>query len=80
MNTFGLAPLILILPVLGLLFNGLFGRRFVEANQTGGERLTGWLASLMTIGAFAVSVTLFLSLMANDFQAMICLLYTSRCV
>ena len=40
MNTFGLAPLILILPVLGLLFNGLFGRRFVDANRAGGERLT----------------------------------------
>ena len=62
MNTFGLAPLILILPVLGLLFNGLFGRRFVDANRAGGERLTGWLASFMTLGAFAVSVTLFLSL------------------
>jgi len=71
MNTFNLAPLILILPVLGLLFNGLFGRRFVDANRASGERLTGWLASLMTIGAFLVSVTLLLSLLANDFQAMI---------
>ena len=71
MNTFNLAPLILILPVLGLLFNGLFGRRFVDANRAGGERLTGWLASFMTLGAFAVSVTLLLSLLANDFQAMI---------
>ena len=69
MNTFALAPLILILPVLGLLFNGLLGRRFVEANRAGGERLTGWLASLMTLGAFAVSVTLFLSLLAHDFHA-----------
>ena len=69
MNTFGLAPLILILPVLGLLFNGLFGRRFVDANRAGGERLTGWLASFMTLGAFAVSVTLFLSLLAHDFHA-----------
>ncbi len=69
MNTFGLAPLILILPVLGLLFNGLFGRRFVDANRASGERLTGWLASLMTLGAFAVSVTLLLSLLAHDFHA-----------
>jgi NADH-quinone oxidoreductase subunit L len=69
MNTFALAPLILILPVLGLLFNGLFGRRFVDANRAGGERLTGWLASLMTLSAFAVSVTLFLSLLAHDFHA-----------
>jgi len=76
MNTFALAPLILVLPVLGLLFNGLFGRRFVEANPRNGERLTGWLGSLMTIGAFAVSVTLFLSLLAHDFHAEIVPLFT----
>ena len=76
MNTFALAPLILILPLLGLLFNGLFGRRFVDANRAGGERLTGWLASLMTLGAFAVSVTLFLSLVANDFHTMVVPLFT----
>jgi len=71
MNTFGLAPLILILPVIGLLLNGLFGRRFVEANPANGERLTGWLASLMTIGAFLVSLSLFLSLLAHGFEPII---------
>ena len=76
MNTFSLAPLILILPLLGLLFNGLFGRRFVDANRASGERLTGWLASLMTLGAFVVSVTLFLSLLANDFHTMVVPLFT----
>ncbi len=69
MNTFALAPLILILPVIGLLFNGLFGRRFVEANRANGERLTGWLASLMTIGAFLVSLSLFVSLATNGFES-----------
>jgi len=71
MNTFNLAPLILILPVIGLLLNGLFGRRFVEANPANGERLTGWLASLMTIGAFLVSLSLFLSLLAHGFEPII---------
>ena len=69
MNTFALAPLILLLPVVGVLFNGLLGRRFVESNQKNGERWTGWFASLMTLGAFAVSVTLLLSLVAHDFHA-----------
>ncbi len=55
MHTFSLAPLILYLPLAGLLFNGLFGRRFVDSNRTTGERLTGWLATLMTLGAFVVS-------------------------
>src|SRR5690606_6613919 len=33
------------------------------------ERLVGWLATLMTLGAFAVSVTLFISLATNGFEA-----------
>jgi NADH-quinone oxidoreductase subunit L len=76
MNTFALAPLILILPVIGVLFNGLLGRRFVEANRANGERITGWFASLMTIGAFFVSVSLLLSLMAHDFHTEIVPLWT----
>ena len=76
MNTFNLAPLILILPLIGLLLNGLFGRRFVEANPANGERLTGWLASLMTIGAFLVSLSLFLSLLAHGFEPAIAPLFT----
>ncbi len=71
MNTFGLAPLILILPLIGLLLNGLFGRRFVEANRANGERLTGGLATMMTVGAFVVSLSLFLNLLGNGFQPVI---------
>ena len=69
MNTFSLAPLILYLPLAGLLFNGLFGRGIVNNNRHSGERLVGWLATLMTLGAFAVSVTLFISLATNGFEA-----------
>ena len=69
MNTFSLAPLILYLPLAGLLFNGFFGRGFVNRDRPSGERLTGWLATLMTLGAFAVSVTLLISLATNGFEA-----------
>jgi len=69
MNTFSLAPLILYLPLAGLLFNGLLGRGFVIRDRPSGERLTGWLATLMTLGAFAVSITLLISLATNGFEA-----------
>jgi len=69
MNTFSLAPLILYLPLAGLLFNGLFGRGIVDRNRKGGERFVGWLATLMTFGAFIVSITLFISLTTNGFEA-----------
>ncbi|MFO7662254.1 MAG: NADH-quinone oxidoreductase subunit L, partial [Chloroflexota bacterium] len=76
MNTFALAPLILILPVIGVLFNGLIGRRIIESNRASSERIIGWFASLMTIGAFLVSVSLLLSLMAHDFHTEIEPLWT----
>jgi NADH-quinone oxidoreductase subunit L len=76
MNTFALAPLILILPVIGVLFNGLIGRRIIESNRASSERIIGWFASLMTIGAFLVSVSLLLSLMAHDFHTEIVPLWT----
>ncbi len=69
MYTFSLAPLILFLPLAGLLFNGLLGRRFVDNDRASGERLTGWLATFMTLGAFVISITLFISLATNGFQA-----------
>ena len=69
MNTFSLAPLILYLPLAGLLFNGLIGRGIVDRNRPKGERLVGWLATLMTFSAFIVSVTLFISLATNGFEA-----------
>jgi NADH-quinone oxidoreductase subunit L len=71
MNAFGLAPLLLLFPAIGVLFNGLVGRRFIEADAKIGERWSGWIASLMAIGSFVVAVLLFLSLRANEFQAMI---------
>ena len=76
MNTFSLAPLILILPLAGLLINGLVGRRFVDANRESGERLTGWLATLMVLGALVVSITLFISLATHGFEAWFVPLFT----
>lgn len=69
MNTFGLAPLLLIFPVIGVLFNGLVGRRFVDANRKTGEKWSGWFASIMALSAFAVAVSLFFSLQSHEFHA-----------
>ena len=71
MNAFGLAPLILILPFLGFLFNGLVGRRFVDANRAVGEKWTGWIASGMALSAFAVSTALLFSLSSHDYHAVV---------
>ena len=71
MNAFALAPLILILPVIGVLLNGLLGRRFVEYDQGIGEKWTGWFASAMALASFAVAVLLFFSLLAQGFEAQI---------
>jgi NADH-quinone oxidoreductase subunit L len=69
MNLFGLAPLLLAFPVVGVLFNALFGRRFVESNRTVGEKWSGWFASGMALSAFVVAVLLGLSLAANEFHS-----------
>ncbi len=71
MNAYGLAPLLLLFPALGVLFNAFFGRRFVDADRRIGERWSGWAASLMAISAFVVSVLLFATLQANHFETMI---------
>jgi NADH-quinone oxidoreductase subunit L len=69
MNAFGLAPLILVLPVVGVLFNGLVGRRFVEADPKTGEKWSGWFASVIALTAFLIAVLLFFSLLGNAFEA-----------
>ena len=76
MNAFSLAPFILIFPFIGILFNGLVGRRFVAANRKTGEKWSGWFASCMALGAFFVSVLLFFSLQSNDFHKEIIPLFT----
>lgn len=68
MNDFGLAPLLLVFPAIGVLFNGLVGRRFVEADHRTGEKWSGWFASVMALSAFAVAVSLFFGLRANAFE------------
>ncbi len=76
MNAFGLAPFILVLPFLGILFNGLVGRRFIAANRQTGEKWSGWFASLMAIGAFIVALFLLFSLRSNNFHTEIVPLFT----
>jgi len=59
MNTIGLAPLLLIFPAVGFLFNALVGRRFVESGDRDvGEKWSGWIASVMALLAFVVGVIL----------------------
>ena len=69
MNAFGLAPLLLIFPVIGVLFNGFVGRQFVDTDRKTGEKWSGWFGTMMAFGAFAVAVSLFLSLQAHDYHA-----------
>ncbi|HSH03662.1 MAG TPA: proton-conducting transporter membrane subunit [Anaerolineae bacterium] len=69
MNTFGIAPLILIFPIIGVLFNGLAGRRFIEHDREIGERWSGWFASAMALMSFAIAVSLFFVLRGNEYHA-----------
>ncbi len=75
MNATGLAPLLLVFPLLGFLFNAVAGRRFVEANQAQGEKWSGWVASAMALSAFVVAVALYFSLPALDYHAQIVKLF-----
>lgn len=69
MNTFELAPLLLIFPIIGVLFNGFAGRRFVAYDRPVGEKWSGWFASLMALSSFAIAVTLFFSLVSTGGEA-----------
>lgn len=71
MNTFGLAPLLLIFPLIGVLFNGLVGRRFVAADRTTGEKWSGWFASIMALSAFAIALSFYFSLIAHGQEAVV---------
>ena len=75
MGIFGLAPLILVFPLVGVLFNGLVGRRFVEYNRQTGEKWSGWFGSVMALAAFAIAVAMFFGLQANEFHAEIVVLF-----
>jgi NADH-quinone oxidoreductase subunit L len=84
MNAFGLAPLLLVFPLIGILFNALVGRRFVQpwlyqgdgdqdegamANDSTGEKWSGWFASAMALASFVISVLLMVSLIGNEYHA-----------
>ncbi|MDA0243316.1 MAG: NADH-quinone oxidoreductase subunit L [Chloroflexi bacterium] len=69
MNAFGLAPLLLVMPVIGVLFNIFAGRKLVAGDPHTGERISGWFATSMTLTNFVIAILLFLSLMANGHHA-----------
>lgn len=66
---FGLAPLVLIFPVIGVLFNGLVGRRFVAYDRKMGELWSGWFATIMALSAFVVVLLLNAALHTDHFHA-----------
>ncbi len=68
-SLFGLAPLVLIFPVIGVLFNGLVGRRFVTYDRKMGELWSGWFATIMALSAFVVVLLLNVALHTNHFHA-----------
>ncbi len=75
MNALGLAPLILIFPVIGVLFNALFGAAFVNTDRKVGEKWSGWFATLMAFASFAIVVLLAIGLRQNEFHREIIYLF-----
>ena len=69
-----LAPLLLILPALGVVINGLFGRKFVEHDHEIGEKWSGWFAVVMAISTFVVTIILWNTL-RNDHSAQVVYLF-----
>lgn len=76
MNAFGLAPLLLVMPIIGMLFNIFVGRRLVDADRQRGEPIVGWFATAMTLTNFVIAILLFLSLSANHHEAQSVTLFT----
>ena len=75
MGIFGLAPLLLVFPLVGVLFNGLVGRRFVEYNRQTGEKWSGWFGSLMALSALAIAVSMLFGLAGHEFHAEVVVLF-----
>lgn len=69
MDAFSLAPLLFVLPLLGVIFNIFAGRRLVEADPQRGEPIAGWFSTTMTLSCFVIAVYLALSISANGYHA-----------
>ena len=65
MNAFGLAPLLLVFPMIGVIFNGWFGYRFVKSDAKVGEKWAGFFSTGMALISFVIAVLIWLSLL-ND--------------
>ena len=66
MNAFGLAPLLLVFPMIGVIFNGWFGHRFVKADAKVGEKWAGFFSTGMAFISFIIAVLIWLSLLNNS--------------
>lgn len=69
MNAFGLAPLLYVLPIVGVLFNTFAGIRLASADPKRGEAIAGWFATTMTLLCFGIAVLQVLSLQSHDYHA-----------
>ena len=69
MNAFGLAPLLLVLPLIGVVINGWLTAPFVKADPKVGEKWVGYIGTAMSLSTFGISVLIFLSLQANGHHA-----------
>lgn len=88
MGLYSLAPLLLVFPIIGVLFNALVGRRFVQPwrygadvqesgpNDATGEKWSGWVATSMALASFVISLLLFFAVLGNGYQAGIIHLFT----
>lgn len=65
MNAFGLAPLLLVFPLIGVIINGWLSQAIVNADHDRGEKISGWIGTTMALLTFVISVLIFFSLHAN---------------
>lgn len=69
MNTFGLAPLLLILPFIGFLINSLAGHKLLAADTKSGEKWSARIGTGMAMACFVIVLTLWSSLRNNGHHA-----------
>ena len=69
MNAFGLAPLLLVFPLIGVIINGWFSQAIVDSDHDRGEKIAGWIGTIMALLTFVISILIFFSLHANGKEA-----------
>ena len=65
---YGIAPLLLVFPLLGFLFNALVGKSFIKSSGSVGEKWSGWVGTSMALASFVVAIVLAFTLAGDDFH------------